>query len=282
MLTWVLLPESFALKVGIYRLSTGGFLSPEGLTINPGIFHEVVVRAGLHSYDQSYIEAAVTWRGNATAGGGNVNVSLISTVDTADSSQLTLTASVNNPDEVNASDFLLVLIPNFTHGRAGVASADSKGVKGVSAGLRETTVSLIQGTAVPIPAAAPPPASELEGRAPAPPAPHPGSVALGVSLGDTIVLSTDPTTTASAVATKTTSYRAKEAATLEGWGDWGEVKDAMQSSLTWSFMYDPKEGLVAPVTRNWGFGASNQLDGDQTEGLFCWCDLTWGHFDQAF
>jgi hypothetical protein len=28
----------------------------------------VVVRAGLHSYDQSYIEAAVTWRGNATAG----------------------------------------------------------------------------------------------------------------------------------------------------------------------------------------------------------------------
>ena len=37
-----------------------------------------------------------------------------------------------------------------------------------------------------------------------------------------------------------------------------------------SFMFDPKEGLVAPVTRNWGFGAANQVDGDQTEGLFCW------------
>ena len=33
--------------------------------------------------------------------------------------------------------------------------------------------------------------------------------------------------------------------------DRGEVKDAMQTSLIWSFMFDPKEGLVAPVTRNW-------------------------------
>ena len=28
-------------------------------------------------------------------------------------------------------------------------------------------------------------------------------------------------------------------------------------------------GLVAPVTRNWGF-APLTVDGDQTEGLFCW------------
>ena len=34
MLTWVLLPESFAVKVGLYRLSTGALLSPEGLTAN--------------------------------------------------------------------------------------------------------------------------------------------------------------------------------------------------------------------------------------------------------
>ena len=76
--------------------------------------------------------------------------------------------------------------------------------------------------------------------------------------------------TAAAITAKTKAYRAKEAATLDGWGEWGEVKDAMQTSLMWSFMFDPKEGLVAPVTRNWGFGAANQEDGDQTEGLFCW------------
>eukprot|EP01052_Picozoa_sp_SAG31_P025393 SAG31_NODE_2223_length_6152_cov_4.129688_4_plen_54_part_00 len=53
------------------------------------------------------------------------------------------------------------------------------------------------------------------------------------------------------MASKTAAYRAAEEATLEGWGEWGEVKDAMQTSLMWSFMFDPKEGLVAPVTRNW-------------------------------
>jgi hypothetical protein len=116
----------------------------------------------------------------------------------------------------------------------GVASADNTGVKGVSAGLRETTVSLIQGTAVAIPAAAPvpptatgrlgtpPPQLDTNGSirpsrsdaGPAPPAPHPGSIALGVSLAGTVVLSTDATTTAAAVALKNSLYRAKEAATL--------------------------------------------------------------------
>ena len=69
---------------------------------------------GLHSYDSSYIEASLTWRGV----GGDVNVSIATTVDTADSSQMTMTASINNnPAQVNASDYLLMLIPNFTHGR---------------------------------------------------------------------------------------------------------------------------------------------------------------------
>ena len=166
--------------------------------------------------------------------------------DTTDSSQLTLTASVNNPAEVNASDYLLVLIPNFTNGRAGVVSADGIGVKGVSAGLRETTVSLIQGMAVPIPPAPPPAPARCKHPPCTPiPFPHPGDVALGVSLAGSIVLSTDAASTASAVASKTASYRAKEAATLEGWGEWGEVKDAMQSSLMWSFIYDPLEGAGA-------------------------------------
>ena len=263
MLTWVLLPESWAVKIGLYRLSSGAFLSPEGLTVNPTLFHQFVVRAGLHSYDNSYIEASVTWRSGVNGtGGGNVNVSIATTVDTADSSQMTMTASVNNADQVNASDFLLLLIPNFTHGRAGSVSADSKGVSGVSAGLRKSTLSLIQGAATPVPPPPPPSAGSSPPQVPA--------TVLGVSLASAVVLSTDGTMTAAAVATKTAAYRAKEAATLDGWGEWGEVKDAMQTSLAWSFMFDPKEGLVAPVTRNWGFGAANQVDGDQTEGLFCW------------
>ena len=411
MLTWTLLPESFSVKVGLLRLSTNDFLNPEGLTINPGSFHSFVVRAGLHSYDNAYIEAAVTWRGV----GGNINVSLASTVDRSDNSSLTLVATVNNPSEINASDYLLLLIPNFTHGRGGSVSADSSGVSGVSAGLRKSKLHLIQGTASAIPPRNssgsgsggrarpscrfpggdpvsgvdgyrhwpasglwwPPmasgdhgpddtnhPALSIDGTEdphdmgrhsgslaacaamceslidqgcvgftspnvrgsaapwagchlrkalvtatagpgggdhceqalqssegwetytrdagcsvasnfcpgssrPSPPPPVVPEVALGVSLATTVVLSTTATDTAAAVATKTSEYQAAEAQTLDMYGEWAEVKDAMQSSLMWSFIYDPKEGLVAPVTRNWGFG-SHSIDGDQTEGLFCW------------
>jgi hypothetical protein len=143
MLTWVLLPESFAIKIGLFRLSTGTFLSPEGLTANPRTLHAFAIRAGLHSYDNAYIEASLTWREN----GDNLNVSFATTVDRDDDSMLTMIASVNNPpsDGVNASDFLLMVVPNFTHGRAGQVYSDLKSITGVSAGLRKSTLNLLQG-----------------------------------------------------------------------------------------------------------------------------------------
>jgi hypothetical protein len=84
-----------------------------------------------------------------------------------------------------------------------------------------------------------------------------------------VVLATDETATSVATLAKTEAYRSAEADTLTKYGAWSEAKDAMQTSLMWSFIYDPKEGLVAPVTRNWAFAAPS-VDGDQTEGLFCW------------
>ena len=83
-------------------------------------------------------------------------------------------------------------------------------------------------------------------------------------------LSTDNAATAEEIAAKSALYRTKEAATLDKYGPvWGEVKDAVQTSLMWSIILDPKEGLVAPVTRNWGFGPAT-VDGDTAAGLFCW------------
>eukprot|EP01052_Picozoa_sp_SAG31_P025392 SAG31_NODE_2223_length_6152_cov_4.129688_3_plen_236_part_00 len=200
MLSWVLLPESFAVKLGLFRLSTRAFLSPEGLTVNPGQFHRFVVRAGLHSYDSSYIEAALTWRGNASTGGDNINVSIATTVDKADSSQLTMTATVNNPSTVNASDFLLILVPAFTHGRAGSVSADRNGVRGVAAGLRTSTLNVIKGTVTPIPPPPPLPSppSLPHTHSPPPPSQVPRP-ALGISLATTVVLSTNGTMTVSEV-----------------------------------------------------------------------------------
>lgn len=205
------------------------------------------IRAGLHSYDNSYIEASITWR----QGGGNLNVSIATTVDTADSSFLTMTATVNNPSgTINVSDFMLMLSPTFEHGRAGTVHADNKSISGVSAGLRTSMLSLVQGRSGKLTNS-----SQVGG----------AYLAVGLSTSVPVVLSTDSTLSAATIAKKTVAYRSKEAATLDKYGEWADVKDAMQSSLMWSFMYDPKEGLVAPVTRNWAF-AKQSIDGDQSEG----------------
>ena len=81
---------------------------------------------------------------------GGVNVSLETTVDPSDSSHLTLTAEVvhspsSSSTPINASDYLLIVYANYTNGRAGTVSADAKALTGISAGLRSSQLSLIQG-----------------------------------------------------------------------------------------------------------------------------------------
>jgi hypothetical protein len=265
MWAFVLHPESFIVRVGLYRRSTGAFLSAEGITPtkqqlgrhdnNPTMTH--AVRAGLHAWNSSYTQSSVMWIG----AGGGVNVSLATTLDPDDSSQLTLVADVIGPSSgagaINRSDYLLVVYPNFTHGRAGSVAADSRGISGVSAGLRATTLCLLQGAA----AAAVRNASVL-------PPTH-----LAVSLEHEVVFSTASSATAAAVLARTAAHRAQELVALARYGTWAPVKDAIQTVLAWSFMYDPKEGLVAPEyfwePQKGGF-AHASIDGDTSEGLFCW------------
>jgi hypothetical protein len=188
-------------------------------------------------HQRRYIEASVTWRGD----GDNLNISIATTVDDTDNTKLTLTAKVNNDvGSVNVSDFLIVFIPSFEHGRGGGVAADSTGVSGVSDGLRTTHLHLMQG------AATVPTNTTL----------LPNSTFVAVAFdaaasSGSVVLSTDKTMSLATIAAKTMAYEAREAATLTPYKEWAEVKDAMQTSLMWSFTYDPKEGLVAPVTKNW-------------------------------
>jgi hypothetical protein len=208
-----------------------------------------------------------------------LNVTIATTVDLADRSQLTMLATVNNGKNtgmgsprhnsaINRSDFALILIPEFTHGRAGRvgasagSSASDAGVSGTAAGLRKRTLSLVQGRVV-----RPSNASGL--------LPH---TYLGVSLQglsqasapDAVVLSTDRTLSVAEVVNRTELYRSREAATLAKYGEeWSPVKDAVQSVLMWSFIYDNKEGLVAPEFPDGAF-SSTSVDGDEKNGLFCW------------
>jgi hypothetical protein len=170
---------------------------------------------------------------------------------------------------INRSDFVLVLIPEFTHGRAGTVSVnggnggwgakDSAGISGISAGLRKRTLGLVQGRVV-----RPSNESGLL------PQNYLGISLEGSSTSESVILSTDESLSAADITSKTASYRSKEAATLTKYGDeWAPVKDALQTVLMWSFVYDNKEGLVAPVFMDGAF-SSTSVDGDEKNGLFCW------------
>lgn len=272
-LTWVLLPESFIVQLGLYRISTGAFLPPTGLTVRkptPAGGHatahpnpEYVMKAGLHSLDQAYIEASILWSGDSSCNihcPDALNVSIATTVEGA---ELTMTATVLNGREagrglINVSDYVLILQPNFTNGRAGSVSANSHGVSGMSAGLRNSTLSLVAGRSISLTS------------------PLLSSVHLAVPLSTApVVLSTDSSSSAAAVLTRTSAYRAKELATLDKYGAWADVKDAVQTSLMWSLVYDPKQSLVAPsygysIGSSGPSGPTGTVDGDTAVNTFVW------------
>lgn len=184
--------------------------------------------------------------------GDRVNVSFVAIVDDDDSGALSIVAKINNNDpwisnSVNSSDYAVILVPAFTHGRAGTVSASSTSshakaggrgravmeaaaaVRGLSPGLRATTLSVVQGKVLDASAFGNTTANGL------PP------TFLGISLRETgdntgIVLSTNASTAAPDVVAKAAVYRKREAGTLDKYGEWADVKDAIQTVLAWSFM----------------------------------------------
>lgn len=287
-LSWALLPESFVVGAAFYRKSTGQLIGPAGLTVfstgrtaaGDGIAFAggFVLRLGLHSIDQSYTEAWLSWHG--------VNISIATTVDTGDRGKLTVVATVVGSSTKGsdvASDVAMLLIPRFTNGRAGRVSVSlsEKGIPaqltGVGAGLRTTTVDIIQGSTFKLPAT-----------------PVNKSVVLpAVYIGVDLAAGTPAVVVAAAaqnsstragtrtgaraptpgdVVAKTRAYRATEAGRLAKYGEWADVKDAVQTSLMWSVMYDPKLSLLAPsYAYSPGSEANpNARDGSLWAGQFEW------------
>jgi hypothetical protein len=222
------------------------------------------LRLGYHSVDQSYTEAWIDW--------GGLNISIATTVDTTDTGLLTVVATVvssgtsdsnNNGNASGASDIALLLIPSFANGRAGVVAAGGGKITGVGAGLRTSTLTAIQGGAFLLPT------TPVNASVPLP------SLYIGMDLRSStpVVVSSDAEATAAAIIAKTADYRAKEAARLSKYGpDWSDVKDAVQTSLMWSVMYDPKLSMLAP-SYAYAPGSEespNPTDGDLWAGQFEW------------
>lgn len=188
-----------------------------------------------------------------------MNISIAAAVLKEDSSQLALTVTVAPGSAANQSDFVAILVPAFVHGRAGAVDlvggerSSAACVRGSGVGLRSRCIRLIGAAPVTLPVSAGLP-----------------SATLAASLGEGVLaFSTLSSDDLAAVRARMREYRAAEAATLQPYGAWSSVKDAMQTSLMWSVIYDPKEGLIAPVTRNWRF-AGDDDDGDENYVLFCW------------
>jgi hypothetical protein len=212
-ISWVLLPESFKVGVAFYQKSTGALFGPSGLSVftlgttvaNPTIAYSggFTLRLGLHSVDQTYTEAWIAFN--------NANFSIATTVDSHDTSRLTMvvtSAALPSSDATNTdSDFVLLLIPSFGNGRAGTVSAsnDGKSISGIGAGLRTSTLHALQGSMFQLPA------TPVNSSVPLP------SVYMGLALSatPTVIGTCDPTTvTAAAVIKQTAEYRANEAASL--------------------------------------------------------------------
>eukprot|EP00039_Didymoeca_costata_P032943 m.40010 g.40010 ORF g.40010 m.40010 type:complete len:1184 (+) comp9617_c0_seq4:174-3725(+) len=257
---WSLLPESFLVQLSLYRISNSHYLPNEGLVVSkPQLlpFPEFVIRAGLHSYNHSYMELSLTW---FDKGEIFINISVEATVDYDDNSKLTVVVTNNSPMNQNLSDIVMLITPNFTDGRAGEISCRDNVLSGYSYGLRNTSVYVVNGNVLnnftPQNESAP-------------------SKFVAVSLqnqGEAIVFSTDPQMNVKDATEKTQLYRSNELATLDKYGEWAEVKDAIQTVMMWSFMYDPREGYVAPeyqYSPGNGFATATP-DGDTIENLFLW------------
>ena len=235
-LSWVLLPESLTVRLGLYQKSTGAYLPSVGITVHKpeggtdaAPAPRFVLKAGVHAMDQSYAEASLAWRG--------LNVSFEGVVDGANNSRLGLVATVASGD---ASDFFLVVTAHFSHGRAGAPFVDTaRGrVGGVGAGLRRSEVRVAQGALARFP-----------------PAPRNASVALpqayvavALSASAAVVLSSDDASSASAVLANAARMRGAELTKLAAYGaEWSDVKDAVQTVLMWSTCYSPLwGGFITP------------------------------------
>lgn len=203
------------------------------------------------------------WSGDASCNVSCADALNVSIATAINGASLTLTATVlNGHDEettFNASDFALILAPNFTNGRAGHVSATANSVSGSAIGLRSSTLSLIAGRSTSL-------SSPL--------LPH-LHLAVPLSTVAPVVLSSDARASATAVLARTSAYRQQELAKLAKYGAWADVKDAVQTSLMWSLVYDPKQSLVAP---SYGYavgdggpsGPTSTVDGDTADNTFVW------------
>lgn len=232
-LSYVHMPDGFALNVAFKEYSAGGYLKETLI----GRFEEAYVRTpketafpGIHAFDESYTEMTVKWCG--------MEISVESTIE-ADELVLLVT-----PVKKQIRPAMLVLEGGYLWGREGYVMRQGESlVAQGSEGVRKvyTTGTSMQDPNIPVQTAY-----------------------LSVILDGPVAFSTGNKRELSEVqallCARKTAYREKNAK----YGTLQELYEAMECALSWDTIYDAKnDRVVSPVSRLWSIGSGGYV-------LFCW------------
>lgn len=212
-LTHVLLPEGIALS--LQPKSAWGQVLDSALIGRRGMGAEVV-KPGPRSYDGSYTELTLSWRGIAikvqTAAAGDVLDVLVTPAPGAKGS--------------------LILRPRMFYGRPGRIEAADGGLRAV---LPDRTISIfVTGTGAEVKRG---PAIEVQLTGP-----------VGVATGSSRSLAE--------ITARVEAARSRLVEDAAKYGDLRETHDAMQTVLAWNVIYEPtQDRVIVPVSRVWNVKA---------------------------
>ena len=244
-LSHVLLPEGFALNLGIKEYRQGGYLK-EALIGRPGRDREII-SPDMHAYDGSYTDLRLRWR--------DIEIRVQSATEN-DSLVLLIT-----PSHQHKRTPLLVVESGFLWNRKGELSFDGSALRGRS-GRRSIRVFGTKDSVV---------EPFITAQAPY----------LAMTLDSPLGVSTGRKRTLKEIAA-VISRRKKEIDKGHNcFGEYAEVSKAIQAGLAWNTIYDPlKNRVITPVSRLWNLGWHEPTVGEQsTVGdpvqylgyvLFCW------------
>lgn len=217
MLSHVLLPEGFALNLGVKEYTNGGYLKEALIGLAGG---QMV--PGSRTYDGGYTELSLTWK----------SIELLVQSAVVDGEQLLLVT----PRSTHLKAPLLVVEAGLLWNRPGYVRRDGDTLVAV---LPEREVRVY-------------PAGQLE-EDPyiATQGPYLGLVLtapVGISTGTPRILAEIQAAVAAAKAAQETY--------VQRFGDLAEVYAAAQICLAWDTIYDPiKDRVMSPVSRNWSVGS---------------------------
>jgi hypothetical protein len=266
MLGIVRLPHSISLTTALCKLSSQSCLEETHIEDD-----KASVRVGVFATDQSYWQFYLEYQGinvSISVSGGKADLHVIAEPINCAATSPSADAASSTPSSAagaNCSDFALVVLPRYMWFRLGTVSAwPSRAGSLQIAPLGVPGLTVIQPTTDP--------STELKlpdhiATWPAHVAFSFGAGAVGLREGDGAPPSLQE------VRQHVQAMRDAELDRYKAYGEFADVKEAVQAATLWNYIYHPAEyGPMLPVSRSWDFvgGAANS---DWSYVIFDWDNI---------